>query len=80
MQNKVNLQDINDQIQLKSMAYDQMVVIERGQANLQAINQRLAEVQQAPVEPEAPEQPEQPEQPEEPAAEEAENGDTPAAS
>lgn len=47
MENQINLNEITDEKELKALAYDQMVALEQAQRNLQAINERLAQLSQA---------------------------------
>lgn len=42
----MDISKITDATELKSMAYDQMLVIDQAQANLRMIQQRLAQLQQ----------------------------------
>lgn len=42
----MDINTITDIKELKSMAYDQLAIKEQAQANLQAINARIAEVSQ----------------------------------
>lgn len=41
----MDISQLNDEKELKSLAYDQMVITEQSQNNLRLINQRLAELQ-----------------------------------
>lgn len=47
---QTNLNEITDVKELKSMAYDQLAAKEVAESNLQAINQRLAQVAQEEAE------------------------------
>lgn len=42
----MDLTSISDLNQLKAMAYDQMVILETAQKNMQVINQRIQQVNQ----------------------------------
>jgi hypothetical protein len=44
MQPQIDLKAIDDPMQLKALAYDQIAVKEQAENNLNAINQRLAQV------------------------------------
>jgi len=43
----MNLQEMSDIKELKALAFDQMMILEQTQRNLQLINQRLAELQES---------------------------------
>lgn len=47
----MDLTKITDEKELKSLAYDQLVAKATSEQNLTAINQRLQELAQTPVEP-----------------------------
>lgn len=44
----MDLSKVDDIKELKSLAYDQLVAKELAERNLQAINQRLAQLEQSP--------------------------------
>lgn len=44
-----DLADMTDLNELKALAYDCIANVEQAQKNLQMVNQRIAEVQQAPA-------------------------------
>lgn len=46
----MDISQIKDKKELKSLGYDQMAIIEQAQANLRAINQQLAVVEQEEAE------------------------------
>ncbi len=46
----MNLNELNDIKELKSMAYDFLVAKEQAENNLRMINQRIAELQESAVE------------------------------
>lgn len=44
----MDISKVTDVKELKSMAYDQLAMIEQGQANLRAINTRITEIVNTP--------------------------------
>jgi RNA 3'-terminal phosphate cyclase len=47
-ENSMDISQISDVKELKAMAYDQLVAKELAERNLQAINQRLAQLEEVP--------------------------------